>query len=100
MRDIDENYSDAEISLSALACKHAVNASYLSRAFKNYAGKSFSDYLVEIRIQRAREILDKCDCKAYQLAQMVGINDPNYFAKCFKKVMGMSFQSYKADVKR
>ena len=97
LRDVEENYGDAELSLSLLAKKHAVNSSYLSRAFKNYTRKSFSDYLVEMRIGKARDILEKSDYKAYQLAQMVGIHDPNYFAKCFKKVTGLSFQAYKAE---
>ncbi len=96
--DIGENYADQEISLTSMARKFAVNSSYLSRAFKSYTGKSFSDYLIETRIQAARSILEHGDMKAYQVARMVGIPDPNYFTKCFKKVTGMSFQAYKTSL--
>jgi two-component system response regulator YesN len=100
MRDLEVNYQDPEQSLTALARKYSLNSSYLSRAFKAYTGKAFSEYLLELRIQKACDALKHGDCKAYQLAQMVGIPDPSYFAKCFKKVTGVSFQAYKAQGER
>jgi two-component system response regulator YesN len=94
IQNIQENYSDPDLSLSAMSRKLSFNSSYLSRAFKEFTGKTFSEYLIEMRINTARAILERSDCKAYQLAQLVGIPDPNYFTKCFKKVIGVSFQSY------
>jgi two-component system response regulator YesN len=99
LNDIEENYGDADLTLSSLAHRHSLNSSYLSRAFKNYTGKPFSEYLVETRIRKAYEIMERGDLKAYQIAQMTGIPDPNYFAKCFKKVAGVSFQAYKSGKK-
>ncbi|MDR2657568.1 MAG: response regulator [Oscillospiraceae bacterium] len=96
---IETEYSNTDLSLKFTADKHRVNASYLSRSFKAYTGKPFSEYLVEFRIRKACEILRREEMKAYQLAQLVGIPDPNYFVKCFKKIMGMSFQQFKASEK-
>jgi two-component system response regulator YesN len=92
---IDQNYSDNDLTLKVVADKFYVNSSYLSRIFKKSTGISFSEYLTKVRIDNARSILKAQDYKAYQLAQMIGIPDPNYFVKCFKKVVGVSFAEYK-----
>jgi two-component system response regulator YesN len=94
---LEEEYGNPNVSLTYVAQRHAINSSYLSRAFKAHTGKSFSEYLLETRIRKACDFLEKSDCKAYSLAALVGIPDPNYFAKCFKRVTGMSFQAYKAE---
>jgi two-component system response regulator YesN len=92
-----DEYGNPELSLCYMARRFFFNSSYLSRVFKAHTGKSFSEYLLELRIHKACEMLNESDFKAYQLANLVGIPDPNYFAKCFKKVMSVSFQAYKLD---
>ncbi len=92
---IDETYSDNNLTLKVVADKFYINSSYLSRIFKKSTGITFSEYLTKVRIDNAKSILKEQDCKAYQLAQMIGIPDPNYFVKCFKKVVGISFAEYK-----
>lgn len=100
LRHLAEHYGDAGLSLAALADRFSVNSSYLSRVFKAGTGKPFSEYLIELRINAAAKALEQGDYKAHQLAQMVGIPDPGYFTKCFKKVLGHSFQAYKAQLQR
>jgi two-component system, response regulator YesN len=92
---LDENFSDSNLTLKTVADKFYINSSYLSRIFKKGTGISFSEYLTKIRIENATVKLKTEDFKAYQLAQMVGIPDPNYFVKCFKKITGISFAEYK-----
>ncbi len=92
---IDENFSDYSLTLTAVADKFFINSSYLSRIFKKDTGISFSEYLIKVRIENAMKLLEDQDYKAYQLAQLAGIPDPNYFVKCFKKISGMSFAEYK-----
>lgn len=96
---LESNYNDDTISLSSLAKQFYINSSYLSRIFKSETNKSFSEYLVELRIQKSLQLLQVADYKAYQLAQMVGIPDPIYFVKCFKKVTGIGFQEFKSIAK-
>ena len=93
---LESNYDDPTITLSSLAKQFFINSSYLSRVFKNETQKSFSEYFVELRIQKAIQLLHAGDYKAYQLAQMIGIPDPIYFVKCFKKVTGIGFQEFKS----
>ncbi|ACL74585.1 response regulator transcription factor [Ruminiclostridium cellulolyticum] len=92
---IDRNYSDNSLTLKVVADKFYINSSYLSRIFKKGTGITFSEYLTKVRIDNAKSILKSQDYKAYQLAEMIGIPDPNYFVKCFKKVAGISFAEYK-----
>lgn len=92
---LNENFSASELTLKVVADKFYINSSYLSRIFKKGTGISFSDYLIKIRIENATIMLQLQDYKAYQLAQMVGIPDPNYFVKCFKRITGISFAEYK-----
>jgi two-component system response regulator YesN len=93
---LDENFKDIELTLKVVANKFYINSSYLSRIFKKGSGISFSEYLTKVRIENATAMLKTDDYKAYQLAQMVGIPDPNYFVKCFKKITGISFAEYKS----
>ncbi len=95
---LENHYADQEITLTRIAQLFHINSSYLSRIFKKVTNKSFSEYLVEVRIHKAMELLHCANYKAYQLAQEVGIPDPNYFTKCFKKVATISFQDYKLQV--
>ncbi|MDF2596436.1 MAG: two component transcriptional regulator, AraC family [Clostridia bacterium] len=96
---IETHYTDEDLSLTSLAKAFYINPSYLSRIFKKDINKSFTDYLVELRVQKAIGLLQLSSYKAYQLGQMVGIPDPNYFIKCFKKVTGVSLQEFKNQMK-
>jgi len=96
---LETHHADEDLCLTSLAKVFYINPSYLSRTFKKVTNKSFTDYLVELRVQKAIGLLQLSSYKAYQLAQMVGIPDPNYFIKCFKKVTGFSLQEFKAQIK-
>lgn len=99
LRYVEENYGNADLSLSYVADRFSINSSYLSRIFKADTGKPFSEYLIDLRVNIAKQMLQTNAYKAYQLAQFVGIPDPGYFTKCFRKVTGVSFQAYKAALK-
>lgn len=92
---VRENYGDSSLSLSDLAEKLYFNSSYLSRTFRKKAGISFSEYLMEIRMAKAAELLRVGNLKAFEIAEAVGITDPNYFSTCFKKHTGVSVSQYR-----
>jgi len=93
-----ENYTDSTINLTGVAQKFGFNSSYLSRKFKSETGKSFVDFLTERRIERAKE-LAATGVKLYSAASSVGIPDPNYFGRCFKKYTGINYSDYVASVR-
>lgn len=63
--------------------------------FKKELGISFVDYLNDVRIEKAKELLKDVKYKTYEVAELVGIPDPHYFSKIFKKYSGMTPSEYK-----
>lgn len=92
---LDENYFQSEISLSSVAEKMHVNSSYLSRSFSKKYGVTLIEYLNRIRIEHACNYLKDSEWKIYQVAEKVGIPNPDYFTKCFKKILGISVKEYR-----
>ena len=61
-----------------------------SHIFKDVTGKKLQDYLVQIRLDKAKDLLRDIDLKVKQVAHGVGFTDPNYFCRTFKKRTGLS----------
>lgn len=92
---LDEHMTDSELTLKGVAANFYLNASYLSRIYKQETGYSFIEYIKNKRMEMAVSILSQEDCKAYQVAERVGIDDPHYFGIQFKKHTGMTVSDYK-----
>ena len=92
---VEENYR-YDVTLSQIASeKFFMNASYLSRIFKAGTGKTFSRYLIEYRMQKAAELLQKEELRISDVAQYVGYNDTSYFIQTFKKQYHMTPEQYR-----
>lgn len=96
---IQKRYFEPDLNLTKVAQEFGFNPSYLSRKFKNDTGESFVDYLVRCRIEHAKRVA-LTGIPMYQIASEVGIPDPNYFSRCFKKYTGMVFSAYVANEKK
>ena len=82
---VNYNYQ-YDISLNQLAThKYYMNPSYLSRLFKQATGTNFSKYLIELRMKKAKELLENDDIKVSEVASYVGYNDLSNFIQTFKK---------------
>ncbi len=93
MRYIEANYTDSCINLTSVAQQFGFSSSYLSRKFKQETGRNFIEYLTECRMKKAVELADS-NVKMYKASAAVGIPDPNYFGRCFKKYTGMGYSEY------
>jgi two-component system response regulator YesN len=91
---IEEHFME-DISLETLAGMFYFNPSYLSNLFKTYAGMSYSEYLTNVRIQKAQHLLKTSDEKVYTIASKVGYNDATYLIKIFKRKVGVSPYKYR-----
>ena len=87
------NFTRPDLNLTSTAMAFGFNANYLSRMFKIETGVGFCDYLFARRMEKAVEYADK-KMLMYQTAEKVGIPDPNYFGRCFKKHTGKSYSEY------
>lgn len=89
------NYAD-NLSLNDAAGIINMSPSYLSSLFKRETGKSFIEYLTEIRLEKAAELLSKTDLPSYLIAEKVGYENINYFGRAFKKEKGVSPSQYRS----
>ncbi|MBR4734103.1 MAG: response regulator [Lachnospiraceae bacterium] len=92
---IETGYTDSKINLASVAEQFGFSASYLSRKFKQETGKNFVEYLTECRMEKAIKLAE-AGKKMFLASAEVGIPDPNYFGRCFKKYAGMSYSEYMA----
>lgn len=94
-RFILDNYSNPELTLGSVAGYVGLNEKYFSTRFTKETGSTFSNYLTEIRIRKAKELMDKTDLKMYEISQQVGYNNVEHFTRVFKKVCQISPGAYK-----
>ncbi|MBA9084958.1 YesN/AraC family two-component response regulator [Fontibacillus solani] len=94
---INDHYQDPELSISRVASLFHINPTYLSKRMKQEMGLSFLDYVTELRIAKAKEILDDVtsNIKIGNLAIKVGYKSQYYFSRVFKNRVGLSPLDYK-----
>ena len=70
------------------------NYAYLNRVFHRMTGHTILNYLNMVRINKAKELIETTPIKFSEIGYLVGIDDPYYFSRIFKKYMGMSPMKY------
>ena len=91
---IEQNYKK-KLSLDDIAEALHINSSYLSRVYKLKKGKNLVDAILNLRIEAAKDFLINTDKRTYEISELVGVEDPSYFSKMFKKITGMSPKEYR-----
>ncbi len=91
---IDEHYAET-MSLAELANKFEINASFASRLFSQYFGMGYSQYLTNLRLQKAAKLLQTTRIPLQAVAYTVGFNDYAYFSRTFKRYYGESPYDYR-----
>lgn len=94
---VDENYIN-ELYLKDLACKFYINFTYCCELFRKVTGTTFSEYITELRMKKARELLKSKGLTISQVSNAVGYSDYYYFNKVFKKMHGVTPLVYKDTV--
>ena len=97
---IRANFSQSDLSLNRIAAHIGVSPSYFSSIFKQETGQSFVEYLTQVRMERACELLKCTSYRTFEIGEQVGYNDSHYFSAAFKKAMGQSPKEYKASQTR
>lgn len=94
VRYIDTHFAE-DCFLHQLADEMNMSASYLGQLFKREAGKTYTAYITELRIKKARELLDVKDLSISEIATSLGFHDYFYFLKTFKRMVGVTPTQYR-----
>lgn len=87
---IQKHYFDENTSLTKAAEYAGVSTGYLSALFKKEAGTNFVEFLTNVRMEKAMNLLKSTDKRTYEVAYETGFANPHYFSISFKKHTGMS----------
>lgn len=86
-----ENHYMEDLTLNQIADHFYTSPTSLSRAFKEHTGETVINYLIQLRLLKAKEMIeDNLDISIRQVSQLVGYQDAYYFSKLFKKYYGKS----------
>jgi two-component system, response regulator YesN len=91
---IEENYSK-DISLDDVSRIVDISPYYFSKLFKEETGENFIEYLTNIRIERAKQLLQNKEVSIKNICVETGYSDPNYFSRIFKKQVGITPTEYR-----
>ena len=85
---IDAHYADPDISLSQVAGHVLLSPTYFSVVFSRAVGETFIEYLTNVRIRKAIELLRTTSLSSNEIAYRIGYQNPRYFYSVFRKVVG------------
>lgn len=94
---IDEHYHE-DIHLELLAGKYKTSPQYMSRLLKRELGVGFQEYLLDLRIRKAKELLSGSDRKIGDIWEAVGFNNRNTFIRAFKAKEGITPSEYRSNM--
>ena len=92
---IHARYENPELSVQEVTEVTAITSTYFSRLFKEETGTTFIQYLTDLRMNRAKELLALPDVKVGEIAEQVGYTNYYHFAKTFKKQIGVTPTDYR-----
>ncbi|MDF2961365.1 MAG: transcriptional regulator [Paenibacillus sp.] len=91
-----EHFQESDISINKV-CQHLhISTGYFSGIFKKETKMTFVGYLMQIRMEAAKELLRTTDLRTLDIAEKVGYSEPNYFSFSFRKHVGMSPKEYRS----
>ncbi|MGI5955620.1 MAG: response regulator [Coprococcus sp.] len=93
---IEQDYMSEDISLNTVAAEVCMSPSYFSSVFSKEMGKTFIEYLTEVRMEKAKQYLACSSMKTSEISYEVGYKDPHYFSYIFKKTQGCTPKEYRA----
>ncbi len=94
IQHFSDHYSD-EINIEEYALSRGMSVSWFIRSFKQYAGTTPMQYLVERRMANAQVLLETTSYNISEIAALVGYDNPLYFSRIFRKQKGMSPSEYR-----
>ena len=95
IRSLEENMENSELTVDDLVSMAGLSRSVFFKKLKSLTGLAPIEFIREMRIKRAAQLIETRQYNISQVAYMVGMNDPRYFSRCFKQKYGMTPTEYK-----
>ena len=95
MAFVEQRINDENLKVEEMAEAVGMGRTVFYEKIKELMGVSPSDFLREVRMQRAAQLLAKSRLNISEVAYAIGFTDPKYFAKCFKKQTGLTPTEYR-----
>ena len=92
------HFTDPGLTFQEVVDHVAMSTSHFSTLFAQSTGSTFTKYLINLRMTKARELLYNTDMRSSEIAYAVGFSDPHYFSYLFKKQMGVTPSEFRAAV--
>ncbi|MBP3966675.1 response regulator [Paenibacillus lignilyticus] len=92
---IEQKYADGNLTVDAIGKEVYLTSTYVSLLFKQETGQTINEYLTQVRVERAKEMLRDHRYKFYDICYAIGYTDPSYFTKLFKKATGVTPSVYR-----
>ncbi|WP_168735698.1 response regulator transcription factor [Cohnella fermenti] len=92
---VKDHYA-SPLTLKGIAAQLYMNPAYLGSLFKTQTGIGFGEYVLQVRMEKAKEILAGTDLKVYEVASAVGYNDMDWFYEKFKLYTGVNPRDYRS----
>lgn len=93
------HYANPDLSLNDVATEVNLSPSHFSTVFSRETSETFIEYLTNIRIEKAKELLRTTTLKSFEISSQIGYNDPHYFSYVFKKHTGLSPKQFRLQTK-
>lgn len=92
---IEENYDDPNLSIKKVSSCVELSESYFSVLFSSEVGENFKDYIINLRVNKAKKLIEETNMKIYEICEEVGYRNVEHFSRIFKKVIGVSPNIFK-----
>ena len=92
---MSQHFTEPGLMLQDVAKAVGMSNSRFSTVFSQQSGQTFTEYLIYLRMNKAKEMLKFTDMRSSQIAYEVGYNDAHYFSYIFKKNVGMTPSEYR-----
>lgn len=92
---IADNYRSSDLSVKQISEVMYMSLAYMCSIFKTETGITINQYITDVRLEAAKQLLKNKSCNISEAAAAVGFNDSQYFAKIFKKKTGLTPSMYK-----
>lgn len=95
LKYINDNYRNSNLVLKDVCNRVELSENYFSILFSNEVGISFKEYLINLRINKAKNLILNSNMKIYEICEDVGYKNVEHFSRIFKKVAGVSPNNFK-----